>query len=388
MRILIVDDQIETGSLLQRELERQGCQSEFVSSAEGIAACLLNGKRESYDALLLNIGTPEWDGLQLVREVTKAGLDLDIIVLIADGDEEKAIEAIHLGAFDYLRKPISPGEVRTVLFRVRQKQATEGKQRLIQRILVVDDEKALAGRMKQELEREGYEVTTAYDGISGLDWFRNNYVDAVIADIKMPGMDGLEMLDKCRSLNPDFVSIVITAFGDHEKAIKSLKLGVFEYLKKPVSLGNLIDVVAKGLDTVDLRRGLSARQRELEIESALKTQYAQKLEREKEAVRKSEEKYRSILQNIEEGYYEIDIAGYFTFCNDSLCDILGYSRDELLAMNNRQNTDDVNALKVYQIYNEVYLSGETVRAFDWEVVRKDGSRRSVEASISLIRGPD
>ncbi|MCL0090838.1 response regulator [Dehalococcoidia bacterium] len=387
MRVLVVGDEIEIGKLLQRELERQGCEAEYSTTAADVPPRLSETAGEPCEVLLLNLDIPEMGGFELLKEIRETRLDLDVIVIIADGDEDKAIEAIRLGAIDHLRKPISLEELRTVLFRVRQRRAAAGKEAFKQRILVVDDEEDLAARMKQELEREGYEVAVAYDGLQGLEYFRNNHVDAVIADIRMPGIDGLEMLDQCRAINPDFVPIIITGFGDHEKAIRSLKLGVFDYLRKPISLEELIGVVGKGLDLVALRRGLSARQRELEIESALKMRYAEKLEREKEAVEKSEEKYRSILQNIEEGYYEIDIAGYFRFFNDSLCKILGYSRDELMRMNNRQNTDEENARKVYQTYNEVYLTGETVKAFDWEIIRKDGSRRHVESSISLISSP-
>ncbi|MCL0056243.1 response regulator [Dehalococcoidia bacterium] len=387
MRVLIVDDEIETGQLLQRELQRQGCEAEHSTTAADVLPRLSETAGEPCEVLLLNLDMPKVNGLELLKEVTEAGLDLDVIVITADGDEDKVMEAIHLGAIDYLRKPISLEELRTALFRVRQRRAAAGKEALKHRVLVVDDEKDLVARMKQELEKEGYEVAVAYDGLQGLEYFNSDHVDAVIADIRMPGIDGLEMLDQCRAINPDFVPIIITGFGDHEKAIRSLKLGVFDYLRKPISLEELIGVVGKGLDTVALRRGLSARQRELEIESALKMRYAEKLEREKEAVEKSEEKYRSILQNIEEGYYEIDVAGYFHFFNDSLCKILGYSRDELMRMNNRQNTDEENARKVYQTYNEVYLTGETVKAFDWEIIRKDGSRRYVESSISLISSP-
>jgi PAS domain S-box-containing protein len=101
-----------------------------------------------------------------------------------------------------------------------------------------------------------------------------------------------------------------------------------------------------------------------------------------EELRESEEKYRTILENIEDGYYEGDVAGNLTFFNDSLCGILGYSRDEMLGMNNRQYMDDLNAMKVYQTFNEVYRTGKPAKAFDWEMIRKDGTKRFVEASVS------
>jgi PAS domain S-box-containing protein len=102
-------------------------------------------------------------------------------------------------------------------------------------------------------------------------------------------------------------------------------------------------------------------------------------------LRESEEKYRTILENIEEGYYEVDIAGNFTFFNDSLCQMLGYIKDELMGMNNRQYTDQENAKKLYQAFNKVYKTGEPEKGFDWEVIRKDGTIRFVEASVSLIK---
>lgn len=106
-----------------------------------------------------------------------------------------------------------------------------------------------------------------------------------------------------------------------------------------------------------------------------------------EALQSSEEKYRTIIENIEDGYFEVDIAGNFTFYNDSLCRILGYSKDEMIGVNNRQYTDQENAKKLFQAFNKVYRTGEPAREFDWEILRKDGTKRSIEASVSLIKDP-
>ena len=104
-----------------------------------------------------------------------------------------------------------------------------------------------------------------------------------------------------------------------------------------------------------------------------------------EALRESEERYRMILENIEDAYYEVDLGGNFKFFNDSLCRMLGYSREELMGMNNRQYTDQENAKKLYQAFNKVYKTGFPTEAFDWEVIRKDGERRIGEVSVSLIK---
>jgi len=96
-------------------------------------------------------------------------------------------------------------------------------------------------------------------------------------------------------------------------------------------------------------------------------------------------RYRNILDNIEEGYYEVDFKGNFTFFSDSLCKILDYSREELMGMNNRQYMDKETAKIVYQTFNRVYTTGEPNRGVNWEVVRKDGTKKIHETSVSLIK---
>ena len=109
--------------------------------------------------------------------------------------------------------------------------------------------------------------------------------------------------------------------------------------------------------------------------------------RAEEELKESERKYRTVLETIEEGYYEVDLAGNFTFFNDSLCRILGYSTDELMGMSNRQYMDYETAKEVYETFNRVYRTGEPDRAFGWEMIRKDGIKIFVEASISLRHDP-
>jgi PAS domain S-box-containing protein len=124
-----------------------------------------------------------------------------------------------------------------------------------------------------------------------------------------------------------------------------------------------------------------------ELEKRVQQRTAQLVEANKE-LKKSEEKYRTILENIEEGYYEVDLAGNFTFFNDSIQKILGYGRDELMGMNNRQYTNRENAKTLYQAFNKVYTTGTPTKEFDWKIIRKDRSERYVEASVSLLKGSE
>ena len=101
-------------------------------------------------------------------------------------------------------------------------------------------------------------------------------------------------------------------------------------------------------------------------------------------LRRSEEKYRNIIENMQEGYFENDLAGNFTFVNDALCRLMGYPREELIGKNNRQYTDEKNAKKIYQVYNKIYRTGEPVKGIEEEYIRKDGMKGYAELSVSLI----
>jgi PAS domain S-box-containing protein len=114
------------------------------------------------------------------------------------------------------------------------------------------------------------------------------------------------------------------------------------------------------------------------------TDIRDRIETEK-ALRESEERYRTILDNIEDGYYEVDLAGNFTFFNEGLRRIVDYSAEELMGMNNREYMEPETAKRMYKVFNAVYQTGKPTKVIDWETVRKDGLKAIMEGSISLIR---
>jgi len=105
-----------------------------------------------------------------------------------------------------------------------------------------------------------------------------------------------------------------------------------------------------------------------------------------DSLRESEKKYRETLEQIDDGYYEVDLEGNFTFFNSSMCKILRYSADELMGTNNRSYMSEPISLKAFNTFNQVYRTGVSARAVDGELIRKDGSKCYVEASVSLICG--
>ncbi|MEW6263651.1 MAG: response regulator [Thermodesulfobacteriota bacterium] len=106
-----------------------------------------------------------------------------------------------------------------------------------------------------------------------------------------------------------------------------------------------------------------------------------------EALRASEERYRTIIESMEEGYYEVDLAGNFTFFNDSFGKMLGYSKEELLGVSYRRLASEEAADQFKKTFNRVYSSGQSGRAYDLELRRKDGGVCYIEISVSLVKGP-
>ena len=105
-----------------------------------------------------------------------------------------------------------------------------------------------------------------------------------------------------------------------------------------------------------------------------------------DALRQSEEKYRNILQSIQEGYIELDLAGNYTFVNDANCRLLGYSRDEIIGMNARQHMPHEDKYKkVLQAYTELFLTGKPIESLEIFSVKKDGTPVIYETSVTLIK---
>jgi diguanylate cyclase (GGDEF)-like protein/PAS domain S-box-containing protein len=109
------------------------------------------------------------------------------------------------------------------------------------------------------------------------------------------------------------------------------------------------------------------------------------LKQAEEALRESEERYRIILEQMHEGYYEVDLSGNYTFVNDASCRNLGYSREELIGNSFQIALSENEAKAVFQAYHEVYLSGEPNKGFIFEVLRKDGTVGFAESSITLLK---
>ena len=119
-------------------------------------------------------------------------------------------------------------------------------------ILIIDDEKSIRKTLSEILSYEGYKVEEAADGAEGFKMFKDKQFDAVLCDIKMPKMDGLEFLEKARETNTDVPIIMVSGHGNIDTAVEAVKKGAYDYISKPPDLNRLLITLRNAMDKTNL----------------------------------------------------------------------------------------------------------------------------------------
>ncbi|WP_440122412.1 sigma-54-dependent transcriptional regulator [Tenacibaculum sp. Ill] len=122
------------------------------------------------------------------------------------------------------------------------------------KILIIEDEAAIRRVLKKIIseENDSYEVEEAEDGLQGIEMIKKTDYDLVLCDIKMPKMDGVEVLEKARKLKPEIPMVMISGHGDLDTAVNTMRLGAFDYISKPPDLNRLLNTVRNALDKKEL----------------------------------------------------------------------------------------------------------------------------------------
>ncbi|MCF2876496.1 MULTISPECIES: sigma-54-dependent transcriptional regulator [Tenacibaculum] len=122
------------------------------------------------------------------------------------------------------------------------------------KILIIEDEAAIRRVLKKIIteENDAYEVEEAEDGLAGIEMIKNKDYDLVLCDIKMPKMDGVEVLEKAKKLKPETAMVMISGHGDLDTAVNTMRLGAFDYISKPPDLNRLLNTVRNALDRTEL----------------------------------------------------------------------------------------------------------------------------------------
>jgi len=218
------------------------------------------------------------------------------------------------------------------------------------RVLIVEDSEDDVLLIIRELKKGGFNpiyerVETAAAMRKAL---KEKQWDIILCDYKLPQFSAPSAIALLKETNIDIPILIISGKIGEDTAAECMLVGAQDYIMKN-NMSRLCPAIARELDEAD------SRNKRKQMEQALS---------------QSEEKYRNILENIEDGYYEVDLAGNFTFFNGSLCRILGFSHKEMISMNNRQYTEEEGSKKLFHVLNQVYKTGEPAKEFDWQIIKK------------------
>ncbi|WDP89463.1 MAG: response regulator [Desulfobacter sp.] len=180
-----------------------------------------------------------------------------------------------------------------------------------EQILVVDDEERIVDNIARCLAREGLEVTGAHNGDEAVALFQKQRFDLVLLDISMPGMNGYEVMEHIFGLDDEVLVIIMTGFASVESAVRALKLGAWDYLKKPFEYADLVKTVKNGITQKTLL--------------AEKKAYAARLEA-------SEKQYQYMVNNSPDLIFTLDENRCFSFVNQQFERVLGFPKTALMGM--------------------------------------------------------
>jgi len=265
----------------------------------------------------------------------------------------------------------------------------------------IKDDKPAAARML-------YDLTLVESGEEGVGTVENAAKQkqpfaAAFIDMKMPGIDGAEAARRILDIDADIKIVIITAFSEYSLDDIVRKVGrenIF-YLRKPFNPEEISQFARSLTNQWNLEREKESLADELQKANDQLIKFAEDLnksllelknevaerKRIEAALKKSEEKYRTILESIQEAYIELDLKGNVVFFNNAACGIVGYSPDEFVGMNYKQFTDESNVQNRFLAFNKVFKTGTPSKGTDWEVVRKNGEKRHAEVSILAIKDP-
>ena len=221
---------------------------------------------------------------------------------------------------------------------------------LRKRILIVDDDPALLEALPEALllRIEELEIDTAASAATALEQIERTDYDAIIADIKMPGINGLELLQRVRALRPETPTLLITGFGEHDLVLQALRGGAYDYIQKPINRDYFVAVLKRALQMVYLRRQAREQRLALEQRAALLAQTVQErthtlmdADRAQDALmlkqlvefaehlRNYAAELGTIIESIADGVYVCDASGRMVRVNASGAALLGVTMEEL-----------------------------------------------------------
>ncbi len=229
-------------------------------------------------------------------------------------------------------------------------------------ILIADDDARVLDTFARNLQLSGYTVLTATGGEEAIQIYTQEHPDIVLADVRMPQVDGFQVLDTIHEHIPEAEVILVTGHGDMDTAISALRAGASDFIPKPIEKGVLNTALKRARERIRLRRELRTAREEL---------------------RASEEHYRAITETTFVGVAIVDPDETLSFVNQAFAEMTGYTRDQLVGMNLSQLSTPEEFAR-YQRLTQRRKAGERDQ-YETTFLRQDGTSISVLVSASPLR---
>ena len=257
-------------------------------------------------------------------------------------------------------------------------------------ILTIDDEENIRDSFRMFLEDYDYQVIEAKNGQEGLDLFAQEKPDLVLCDLRMPEVDGLEVIEKIKNDSPNTPIIVISGTGIIGDAVEAIRSGAWNYLLKPIpDMSVLLHAINQAMERSRLIEENHAYQEHLEEEVTKRTKALQKavkdLNQSHLKLKNSEQKYRIIFDNLQDVYLEVRLDGKITEISPSISHISQYCREDIL------NTKIGEIFPNFRVRDNLLEQLKTEnKIYDYELHLQDKDKTLIPCSLnaSYQRGTD
>ena len=293
IKVLLVDDEEAYVKTLAERMEMRDVGSRVALSGEEALDML---EHEPPDVMVLDLRMPGIDGMEVLERVKKSHPQIEVIILTGHGSEKEEKEARRLGAFEYLQKPADTSQLlktvrsawakslkATVEFLKESQEefdksmaaaafAEAGAPEIARetmekssppqheaapktvddetevapstlRVLFVDDEEDFVRTMAERMEMRDVGSDVALDGEQALQMLQEEVPDVMVLDLRMPGIDGMEVLRRVKKQYPTMEVIIMTGHGSDRDEAEARRLGAFDYLRKPVDINDLMEII-------------------------------------------------------------------------------------------------------------------------------------------------
>ncbi len=252
IRLLLVDDEEEFLVATSQALGRRGF--EVTVAPNGVTALDLV-KKKTFDVIVLDVKMPDISGPDVFDQIRNSLPEIPVILLTGHPSVADAFTTSKRGIAAYISKPVDMDELanraRKVIAETKGKAADgeannnagEGIGPLT--VMIVDDETDLLESLQRVFIRRKINTLIADSGPKALEMLKEELVDVMVLDVKMPGMDGLEVLRRVKEKHPYLQVIMLSGHPSVEAALEGVKLGASEYLKKPADIDELIATITR-----------------------------------------------------------------------------------------------------------------------------------------------